>query len=192
MREKGLISLFSAFDKILGSKIDCEYYPCHFEGQDCTFCYCPFYPCFLYRLGGEIVKSSNKYVWSCKNCRWIHEKENVEEVVDYFSSYPRQIIAEGDWYFFNKSLQMILFGKVLSEEINNAYNLIPANFYKLECRSTDKSIALAIKLDKEFNIEYIRKITSIEEAKNGEIIIPEKFNNTIRGIYKNRFVECKL
>ena len=23
----------------------CQYYPCHFHNQDCTFCFCPFYPC---------------------------------------------------------------------------------------------------------------------------------------------------
>jgi threonine-phosphate decarboxylase len=29
----------------LGSNRECNYYPCHFESQDCTFCFCPFYPC---------------------------------------------------------------------------------------------------------------------------------------------------
>ncbi len=192
MREEALISLFSAFDKIVGSKRDCEYYPCHFEGQDCTFCYCPFYPCLLYRLGGEIVKSSSgDYVWSCKNCRWIHERENVEEILDYFSSFPRQLIAEGDWYFFNRALQNVLFGFELGEEVNGVYNLMPANFYKLECVETDKTDFLAIKI-KDFNIESIRRIRSVEDAISGEILIPEKSNGILRGIYKNRFVECKL
>ena len=29
----------------------CPYYPCHFEGQSCEFCYCPFYPCGDESLG---------------------------------------------------------------------------------------------------------------------------------------------
>nr|WP_269850484.1 cysteine-rich small domain-containing protein [Methanosarcina horonobensis] len=29
----------------MGGRKTCEYYPCHFEGQNCTFCFCPFYPC---------------------------------------------------------------------------------------------------------------------------------------------------
>ena len=178
--------------ELSGPLKSCEYYPCHFEGQDCTFCYCPFYPCLLYRLGGEIIKSSNgKFVWSCKDCRWIHERDNVEEILDYFSSFPRQLIAESDWYFFNKSLQMILFGSELGEFINGVYNLMPANFYKLKCSEIEEARFLAVRI-KDFNIEYVREIKSIEEAINGEIIIPKKSNGKLRGIYKNKFVECKL
>ncbi|MDP6613031.1 MAG: cysteine-rich small domain-containing protein, partial [Candidatus Hydrothermarchaeota archaeon] len=33
-----------ALEKGAGSE-KCEYYPCHFQGQDCTWCFCPFYPC---------------------------------------------------------------------------------------------------------------------------------------------------
>ena len=30
----------------------CPYYPCHhFEGQDCTYCFCPLYPCEDPELG---------------------------------------------------------------------------------------------------------------------------------------------
>ena len=26
----------------IGCNRKCKYNPCHYEGQDCTFCYCPF------------------------------------------------------------------------------------------------------------------------------------------------------
>ncbi len=76
----------------------CEYYPCHFDGQDCTFCFCPFYPCGDNSKGRWILKEdtddceslirklengtfSNEKVWDCSPCRWIHEKEIVEKIV---------------------------------------------------------------------------------------------------------------
>jgi len=54
---------------------DCEYYPCHFEGQDCTFCFCPFYPC------NDVESSTGKMVWSCVDCTIIHEPEVAEEIL---------------------------------------------------------------------------------------------------------------
>lgn len=63
-------------DKIKnGPNLECEFYPCHFEGQYCDFCYCPFYPCGDSSTGGSWIK--NKCVWNCKECTWIHEKEGV-------------------------------------------------------------------------------------------------------------------
>ncbi len=64
------------------SRIDCEYYPCHFEGQDCTFCFCPFYPCEDKRTGGELVqRPTGGTVWSCAGCRLIHEGEIADKVL---------------------------------------------------------------------------------------------------------------
>ncbi|HDN64881.1 MAG TPA: hypothetical protein ENF23_01070 [Methanosarcinales archaeon] len=61
---------------------DCEYYPCHFEGQDCTFCFCPFYPCNDTRTGGKYVESSTgKMVWSCVDCTIIHDPGVAEEIL---------------------------------------------------------------------------------------------------------------
>ncbi len=61
---------------------DCEYYPCHFEGQDCTFCFCPLYPCNDGRTGGRYVESSTGgRVWSCVDCTIIHEPEVAQEVL---------------------------------------------------------------------------------------------------------------
>jgi len=59
----------------------CRYYPCHFEGQDCRFCFCPFYPCGDSSTGGRwIVSSKGKRVWSCRNCHWIHRREVAERL----------------------------------------------------------------------------------------------------------------
>ncbi|VVB90000.1 Aspartate aminotransferase [uncultured archaeon] len=64
------------------SRVDCEYYPCHFEGQDCTFCFCPFYPCEDRRTGGKTIpKSTGGTVWSCIGCRLIHDGVIAEKVL---------------------------------------------------------------------------------------------------------------
>ena len=64
------------------SRIDCEYYPCHFEGQDCTFCFCPFYPCENTRTGGELLhRSTGGTVWSCAGCKIIHQGHIAEKVL---------------------------------------------------------------------------------------------------------------
>jgi len=61
----------------------CEYYPCHFAGQDCTFCFCPFYPCEDERTGGECIeRSSGGRVWSCVNCHLMHKGEVSQKILD--------------------------------------------------------------------------------------------------------------
>ena len=59
-----------------GPNCECEFYPCHHEGQYCDFCYCPFYPCGDSTTGGSWIKG--KGVWNCKECHWLHTKEAVE------------------------------------------------------------------------------------------------------------------
>lgn len=64
------------------SRIDCEYYPCHFAGQDCTFCFCLFYPCENTRTGGELIhRSTGGTVWSCAGCNLIHQGHIAENVL---------------------------------------------------------------------------------------------------------------
>uniref|UniRef100_A0A7C3M9A6 Cysteine-rich small domain-containing protein n=1 Tax=Archaeoglobus fulgidus TaxID=2234 RepID=A0A7C3M9A6_ARCFL len=186
-RERALIDLFAAIEGLSGSALECPHYPCHYEGQDCSLCYCPFYPCLIYRLGGEIVvSSSGKYVWSCKDCHWIHEKENVEEVLSYFSSFPRQLLVEADWRFFSKSLQEILFGEEIGFEINNAYNLTPANIYGFECEPLSEGQFLDVSIEN-FMISDIRKLSEPERAEG--VIIPEKSGRVLIG-YHNGFLKC--
>lgn len=76
MAEKALKEVIKG-GKIIGRK-DCEYYPCHFEGQDCTFCFCPFYPCKDYRTGGKFKSSG---IWSCMDCYIIHRTEVAYSVL---------------------------------------------------------------------------------------------------------------
>lgn len=53
----------------------CQYYPCHnFERQNCSFCYCPLYPCMDSEFGHSIT-TPNGELWSCMDCRFIHEPE---------------------------------------------------------------------------------------------------------------------
>ena len=72
-----------------GPNLECEYYPCHEEGQSCTFCYCPFYPCGDSSTGGKWIK--DKGVWSCEDCIWIHKKEVVDCVLEKFPEIVKEV-----------------------------------------------------------------------------------------------------
>jgi threonine-phosphate decarboxylase len=68
----------------------CEYYPCHFAGQDCTFCFCPFYACEEERTGGKWIESSTGgQVWSCEYCTLLHRPKVAKMVLD-------ALMADGD------------------------------------------------------------------------------------------------
>lgn len=64
-------------DPKMGSNRSCKYYPCHADGQDCMWCYCPFYPCLDDKTGGrtKISSRTGKEVWTCIDCWWIHKGE---------------------------------------------------------------------------------------------------------------------
>jgi len=59
----------------------CKYFPCHSKLQDCTFCYCPFYPCEDKKRGKYLAPPHEK-IWSCKNCSWIHQTKIVDKIFD--------------------------------------------------------------------------------------------------------------
>jgi len=56
----------------------CIYYPCHERSklEDCTFCYCPIYPCEISERGKWLENGK----WDCSNCTWIHEKHRVDKL----------------------------------------------------------------------------------------------------------------
>ncbi len=68
---------YLAGEGVEGPDLSCEYYPCHhMDNQNCTFCYCPFYPCGDHSTGGRYIKE--KRVWDCEECTWIHRDDVVE------------------------------------------------------------------------------------------------------------------
>jgi hypothetical protein len=186
LRERTLIEMFGALDGIYGSSLECLYYPCHFSGQDCSFCYCPFYPCLNYDLGGELISDD---IWSCENCWWIHEGENAEKVILVLSRYPRQKLIEEDWFFYNRILQELFYGEELGQRIENAYNLMPAVLKGKKCEEVEQAEIIAVKLSF-FSIESVRRISSFEEAEE-EILIPLKDGKNLYGIVKSKYVVCK-
>jgi precorrin-3B C17-methyltransferase len=76
-------------ERVEGPNLECEYYPCHEEGQNCTFCYCPFYPCGDSATGGKWIK--DKGVWSCEDCTWIHKEEVVECILEKFHEIVKEV-----------------------------------------------------------------------------------------------------
>jgi adenosylcobinamide hydrolase len=69
---------------------DCQYFPCHFPGQRCDFCYCPFYPCEDENIGQWVKSSNGGRVWNCARCTLLHEPE----IADYLNEFPLSSRAE--------------------------------------------------------------------------------------------------
>lgn len=59
-------------------RIDCERYPCHFTDQDCSLCFCPFYPCLDERTQGRIAEGE----WICQDCLVVHRPDVSAMVID--------------------------------------------------------------------------------------------------------------
>lgn len=87
---------YIAGDIQLGPNFECEFYPCHKEAENCTFCYCPFYPCGDSSTGGQWIKGKN--VWSCQDCDWIHK----EDTVKYLKPKLDELLTEPDDLMSNK------------------------------------------------------------------------------------------
>ncbi|MBI5417576.1 sirohydrochlorin cobaltochelatase [Candidatus Poribacteria bacterium] len=61
----------------------CNYFPCHSDLEDCTFCYCPFYPCLDAKKGNFIYSQKiKKKIWACQDCNWIHKKSVVNKILN--------------------------------------------------------------------------------------------------------------
>ena len=67
--------------RVCGANRNCQYYPCHFDGQVCLWCYCPFYPCGDEELGEIIKRKDGTEIWSCMKCVWIHRPDVACEVL---------------------------------------------------------------------------------------------------------------
>jgi len=68
----------------------CPYYPCHFEGQRCDYCYCPLYPCLDPSLGEWMESRNGGRVWNCSTCTLLH----IPRVADYLKKNPEAGLAE--------------------------------------------------------------------------------------------------
>jgi len=71
-------------------KEGCPYYPCHFPGQRCDYCYCPCYPCTDEELGEWVESSNGGRIWGCASCTLLH----IPEVADYVKRNPEATLAE--------------------------------------------------------------------------------------------------
>ena len=70
----------------------CSYFPCHEDLEDCTFCYCPFYPCQEEGLGKYLYSSRlKKKVWSCKSCNWIHQIKTVDRIYNLIRKHGSEL-----------------------------------------------------------------------------------------------------
>lgn len=79
-----IFSRFKGEHWVEWTKDNCPYYPCHFEGQSCDYCYCPFYPCKDETLGEWTESSGGGRVWNCAKCLLLHEPE----VAAYLKKFP--------------------------------------------------------------------------------------------------------
>jgi len=79
-----IFSRFKGEHWVEWSPVTCPYFPCHFPGQSCDFCYCPFYPCADESLGQWVESSSGGRVWNCARCTLLHEPETAA----YLKKFP--------------------------------------------------------------------------------------------------------
>jgi adenosylcobyric acid synthase len=75
-------------DLRLGPNRECPYYSCHFEGQDCSLCFCPLYPCMDPNLGGMVNARNGGEVWSCENCYWTHRSDVAAMIAERIPATP--------------------------------------------------------------------------------------------------------
>jgi len=94
-------------DELLGIDKACRYYPCHRDDlEDCTLCFCPFYPCEDESTGGKWIKDAT---WSCEDCNWIHRRKVASKVLEEMKnlgiSKPKDI--EERWLSLRKARERI-------------------------------------------------------------------------------------
>jgi len=85
-----IFSRFQGDHWVEWSPHDCPYYPCHYPGQRCDFCYCPFYPCRDNDLGEWAESSHGGRVWNCAGCTLLHESG----IADYLIKFPGASLTE--------------------------------------------------------------------------------------------------
>jgi cobyric acid synthase CobQ len=103
----------------IGPDHNCPYHPCHFKEQDCTFCYCPFYPCNDTDLGSNLESTKGKMIWECTNCLFIHRPEvgkfvmsSIKEkgITDPKDPEIKEIFREAKSRFYRIGRSLMVFG----------------------------------------------------------------------------------
>ncbi|MCQ5374336.1 MAG: aminotransferase class I/II-fold pyridoxal phosphate-dependent enzyme [Candidatus Methanomethylicia archaeon] len=84
-----LRNLTSSMGKLFPNNPVCAERRCHSGWvEDCRLCFCPFYPCFDITTGGKFVeREAGGYVWSCKDCSWVHRKDVADRVLQELSGF---------------------------------------------------------------------------------------------------------
>ncbi len=90
-----IFSRFKGEHWIEWSPQDCPFYPCHFEGQSCDFCYCPFYPCKDERLGQWAKSANGGKVWNCAACTLLHEPATAAYLKRYPAASREELLRVG-------------------------------------------------------------------------------------------------
>jgi adenosylcobinamide hydrolase len=91
-----IFSRFKGEHWIPWSPDNCPYYPCHFEGQSCEFCYCPFYPCRDENLGLWAESSNCGRVWNCARCTLLHEPAIAGYLKRYHGASREELMQIGN------------------------------------------------------------------------------------------------
>lgn len=104
----------------IGSNLACDFHPCHFKGQNCSFCYCPFYPCNDVDFGKDLIaKKTGNLVWDCSSCFFIHRNDVVEfcmgrireyNITDPSDERLKGIFAEAKDRLFRKGKAVMVLG----------------------------------------------------------------------------------
>lgn|GEM_PF-2295174 len=136
LRQRTLKHIQTAIDKgLTGMSVTCQYYPCHHEGQDCTWCFCPFYPCLNFELGGNYTESrkNGRLIWNCSECTWVHDPAIAERILKLLKKVTD--IHLKDWIFFSELHFNLFYGhppstgelkiekKIESDSLMRIYNL---------------------------------------------------------------------
>ena len=104
----------------IGSNLSCPYHPSHYRGQNCSFCYCPFFPCNDTDLGRLVPSKRNgREILDCSQCLFCHDNKVVEYSFKRFgelgitsSDDPRlkDVFREAKEKFYRKGRAIMILG----------------------------------------------------------------------------------
>ncbi len=73
---RALKNIIYSMKKLYPNNPICIEKKCHLKVEDCSFCFCYFYPCLDNYTGGKFIeREDGSLVWSCIDCIWVHRKD---------------------------------------------------------------------------------------------------------------------